>query len=105
MDVFEVGEIALLKNLTGDFAQYNGTECQIVGGYARRLAYDRFGTVAYHHGYEIISVISPQRMYASTESLRKKPEPPSEDQTERNSLVPWRFCGWIPACLRKPNNG
>lgn len=91
---FQVGEIAVFRNLVLPFAHMNGEECEIVGTLAPRLLVDIRGdifsdqcyTVAYH-GDEVA---------VQTDHLKKKPKPAFVKDAEFGKKVEWDKCAWNP---------
>lgn len=87
---FKVGEIAILQNLVGDTACYNGTECEITEPLQRRtVPFFRIEVDVY-----TIRNCDGEKVYVLEKFLRKK-RPPQED-SDRNTVVEWKECGWQP---------
>lgn len=93
MDIFHVGEIAIIRKGASFASRFDDTECTIEQPLQLYKAM-RDGEVVEREGY-VIRAYDGIRYVAGQHSLRKK-RPPREDL----QLVRWSQCPWQPHGVR-----
>lgn len=94
MNVFKIGEIAILQNIPSPFTFMNGEECEIDGALQTRNVRDIYGNTGVVHGYRI--KFRDQIGVVCADNLRKKKLPPETKDTEFGVKVNWQDCAWNP---------
>lgn len=98
MDKFEIGEIAIITlssvlSSNAQNAQYNGEECEIIGGLQDRLAKDTNTLEARTITAYRIRVLCDNAIFVAEPQWLRKKRPPRKDlEVVRWSDIPW----WQP---------
>lgn len=91
MSAFKVGEIAILQNMTGGAAIYNGAECEVTEPLTRRTM------PVLNIDIDVYTIRHPDGADAYVlESWLRKKQPPQSD-SDINTVVEWKDCAWQPS--------
>lgn len=95
---FEVGEIAILQNISDiGLSHLNGEECIIIEPLEFRPV-QSYGTLTEVPAYQIEVPATCQIFNAEPINLKKKPQ---DDDSNPNTKITWDKCYWSPITQRE----
>lgn len=91
---FQLGEVALFRDLPAPFHTMNGSECEIVGELEHRFVFDLHGKKGISRSYMVM--YRGMRAAALPANLRKRPSKPESKDADFGKVVEWDDCAWSP---------